>query len=240
MRAEKVQKGNDSTSIIRLRDPRSMKEGYMEYELEPKSGRDAGLAVSMKFTPEGQGRNARSASVSLPVDAASIATMRYSKSGSTGNVGYMNNGHGAGVLAVAGDRAKGVVLIDVEAAKLISGGEPTTKELRSLKELAQDPKIKAFAKAGGIDVSKLRVSIDQVNLSAGYRDKNLHALALDLTLTDGRVTQKGEFSALLRGDLSRGLGALTLSRFEAGVASSAGWLYRPSDMPGDRDVFVRG
>lgn len=239
MRVNETKKSNNSGDVIALRDPRSLSEGYMDYNLEPGKGRNESLKLKMSFRPDRPGAE-RETSLSLDLQANALDTMRYGRSGSTGNVGYHDAGHGAGVLALIADKNKGLVALDMEAAKLVSGGDPATKELRNLKQLAQDPKIRAFAKSGGINLDKLQVQIDEVKISAAFRENNQHTVAIDVTLSDGRVTQKGEFSAILRGDLARGPAALTLSRFEPGVASSAGWLYRPSDLPGAQDRFVRG
>lgn len=239
MRVNEAKNDNNSGEVIALRDPRSLSEGYMDYNLEAGAGRNDSLKLKMSFRPDRPGAE-REASLSLDLKANAFDTMRYSRGGSTGNVGYHNNGAGAGVLALVADKNKGIVALDIEAAKIVSGGDPSMKELRNLKQLAQDPKLRAFAKAGGINLDKLQVQVDDIKISAAFRDKSQHTVAIDVTLTDGRVTQKGEFSAVLRGDLARGPAALTMSRFEPGVASSAGWLYRPSDLPGSRDVFVRG
>lgn len=239
VRVEKASNSNNSGDVIAIRNANTLREGYMEYGLTPGEGRDAKLTMEMSFRPVAGG-SARKTTLELDLDAASVDTMRYGRSGSTGNVGYHDQGAGAGVLALVADRNKGLVALDLEGAKLIKGEDPTQRELKSLKQLAADPKIRAFAKAGGLDVSKLSVAIDEVKISAGFESNQLHTVALDLTLTDGRISQKGEFSAHLRGDLARGVGALSLAKIEAGVASSAGWLYRPSDFPGSRDTFERG
>jgi hypothetical protein len=238
VRVEKAETANNSGELISIRNAKTLRDGYMEYSLKPGEGRDEKLQLEMSFRPDAGG-SARKTTLELDLEATSVDTMRYSRGGSTGNVGYHDAGAGAGVLALVGDKNKGLVALDLEGNKLVTGGDPAERELKTLKQLAADPKVRAFAKAGGLDLSKLSVSIDEVKISAAFEDKSLHTVALDLTLTDGRVTQKGEFSAHLRGDLARGLGALSMSRLEAGLASSAGWLYRPSDFPGSSDSFVR-